>query len=312
MGDVKISLRKRGVSDFLTTGDRLLPVTKPEYVLGLLGPDGKLADQYAPATALEGANYIGIADLNEVGTISIGDLYASEFGSTVDPSTAGSYLKVTSAGNLENNTDPGDHSIFGPGDEGDITFPIHLEVGDYIILKSVNAGGECEWAIRNNSYEIATVVKYGVTKLYAGIDSVSDVLAATAGAMKTTYDLANSKEDAIGTKGSAFNKSFGSGAGQVSEGNHRHASFDRAAGNVGGNVISDITITNGVVTALSWVSIGSIAFLDNALSDIDDGMVLIDEQSLDAKKQGMEYYTTVSNADGGNHNAGDIVAVLEA
>ena len=31
-----------------------------------------------------------------------------------------------------------------------------------------------------------------------------------------------------------------------------------------------------------------------------------------ARKQGLEYYTSEASADAGSHNAGDIVAVLEA
>lgn len=329
--DLKVSLRKRGATDFAGDGQRLLPITKKEYVLGLLGADGRLDPSLVPAWLYSARNYLGILDLDEQSTIDIDDIVTANW-AAADESAQGSYLEVTNAGWLPNGSaNAANYEIIGAGDEGDRTFPIHLEVGDYLVLAKFNASApEYSFAIVNNSHGIADTIQYGITKLYDGVDSASSVLAATANAVKTAYDLAFGKEPAIGAKGTAFNKDFGTGAGTVAEGDHEHSSFDRGATEFGGNVLKTLEITNGVITALTTQSISDIASgaglvvstdldLYTTLADFnsyvttnDSAVSAVNALAVIARKQGLEYYDSVANADGGSHNAGDIVAVLEA
>ena len=333
VADIKVSLRKRGVTDFGADGFRMLPITKKEYVLGLLGADGRLDPSLIPAFLYDARQYVGILDLDEQSTIDIDGVVSGSWGGA-DVSSQGSYLEVTTAGFLTNSSaSSADYEIIGAGDEGDNTFPIHLEVGDYLVLAKYNVSAPTySFAIVNRSHAIADTAQYGVTKLYAGIDSASNVLAGTAGAVKTAYDLANSKEDSIGTKGTAFNKNFGSSGGTVAEGNHQHTAFDATLSGVGAQFLRSITIINGIVTAVALDSVSLGALGGGA---IDDGVNAVDVvwsgsyingliggletgigENMDniaiADKRGLKYYTSVANADAGGHNAGDIVAVLEA
>jgi hypothetical protein len=145
--------------------------------------------------------------------------------------------------------------FIGHGDGGEDDFPLTLEQGDWIVLvQAQSATPKWTWAVIDRRYEHADTATYGVTKLYAGVDSPSNILAATAGAVKTAYDLADTKEPAIGTKGSAFNKNFG-GTGSstdVARRDHYHSTFDRASAVLSGaNVFSNIVVTDGIVTAIS-------------------------------------------------------------
>ena len=84
--------------------------------------------------------------------------------------------------------------------------------GKFIKSMSVDASGhvtaltDAAIALNDISTLTATTSAYGITKLYNGVDSTSNVLAGTANAVKTAYDLAstalstaNSKTSNVGT-----------------------------------------------------------------------------------------------------------------
>lgn len=381
--DLKVSFRKKN-NDFENDGFRILPVTLAEYVVGLLGADGKIDPSLIPAWLFNGRTPVGIVDLSNPG-IDIESIVNDPtlYNGTTDVSAQGGYVEVTSEGDLINQTNPTDHEIVGAGDEGDNEFPIHLEVGDYIVLAKINETAPTySWAIVNRSYRIADTASYGITKLYAGVDSPSNVLAATPGAVKSAYDLANSKETAF-SKNSAFNKNFGGNgvAETVARSDHYHSTFDRASSVLSGAVVfSNIVIDDGIVTSIATrsltlanlgytgdtdannythptftqadidtngaqiidtidlnnghvnaITLRSLVPTDIGTGAIDDGVEASDvvwsgsyiageidtletsiSQVQTLAKKGLEYYVSLSAADAGGHETGDICAVLEA
>jgi hypothetical protein len=54
--------------------------------------------------------------------------------------------------------------VLAPGDEGDNTFPITIEAGDWIIISSW-AANDYEFAIVNNTYQQASTTAYGISRL---------------------------------------------------------------------------------------------------------------------------------------------------
>ncbi len=326
--DLKVSLRKRGATDFDGDGYRLLPVTKPQYVIGLLGSDGKLNSNLMPGYILGGMSYLGIADLDEQSTIDVDGLLAGEYaGMATAADAVGSYLQITSAGFLTNTSgNSAKHEIIGGGDEGDVTFPIHLEVGDWLVLSKVDVGVMYSWSIVNNTYELASESEFGVVKLINSVASASEVLVPVAANVKAAYDLAYGKKDDF-AENNAFNKTFGTSAGQVAEGNHAHGTFDITQG-ASSNVLKEITVLNGIVTAAVFGGITTAQLpmdttgtanviwsgltIQNELTSLEGGINQAQTDAANARKQGLEYYTSEEAANGGSHNLGDVVAVLEA
>jgi hypothetical protein len=344
--DLKVSLRKKGATDFASDGFRLLPITKKEYVLGLMGPDGKIDPNLIPAWLYAARQQAGIADLSFSTPIDIDNIFKDVVGfnmstpPTPESGAQGMYVEVTTAGTLTNTSlNAAEYELIGGGDEGVRTFPLDLETGDYIVLVKVNSSNpKYSFAIVDNTYGDASTTAKGIVKLYDGVDSASAVLAATANSVKQAYDLAASKEDAF-SKGTAFNKNFaGSGvATTVSRSDHTHSTFAYTNADLAGNIIKSITVSNGIITALTTQSLASIAnaaglallidldakanitYVDSEISTlaayVDQGDASlrtdVNANELLAKK-GLEYYTSVASADAGGHNAGDIVAVLEA
>lgn len=73
----------------------------------------------------------------------------------------------------------------------------------------------------------------------------------------------NAKEDGIGAKGTAFNKNFGTGALDVSPGNHAHSKADVGLGQVDNTADIDKPISNATQTALdNKVSTGGVEHFD--------------------------------------------------
>ena len=345
--DLKISLRKRN-TDFASDGYRLLPITKTQYVDGLLGADGKIDPSLIPAWLYAGRTPAGIADLvdaasggRDIDSI-LYDLTGFNFTLGSEPvaadGVAGVYVEITNAGELVNESArSAAYEIVGAGNAGDNTFPMELQTGDYIVLVRVNESNpKYSFAIVDNTYGDATTTAKGIVRLSTSVASDSTTLAATPSSVKAAYDLASSKEDAF-TKNTAFNKNFLTGgnygtATTPARSDHKHGTFGFTSAALGANIINAITVTDGVVTALTTQTLGSVAsaaglVTDTAMSDaiqaaIDGLASYVDTAdathtsnitaATTLAKKGLEYYTTVANADAGGHASGDIVAVLEA
>lgn len=368
--DIKVSLRKRGATNFADDGFRMLPVTKIQYVLDLLGPDGKIHPDLIPAWLFAARQSVGQVWLEPTNGIDIDSIFRGDpgfaFGEVpppIDGGVQGSFVEVVQAGKLINESaNSGRYELIGAGNSGVKDFPVTLETGDYILLAKINENDpKYSFAIVDNVYGDATTVNKGIVQLYDGVDSASGVLAATAGAVKTAYDLASIKEPAIGAKGSAFNKdftssggnngtattvargdhvhtgvyepvistkntafnkNFGTGNSEVARGDHTHSNLDKSESNLGTQIVKKIVVSKGVITELEFQNLASVAVaggvattehVESAISTYDSEMV---QPGLGAvrtlAKKGIEFYDTVALADGGNHNAGDIVAVVES
>ena len=385
--DLKISLRKRGTTNFATDGFRMLPITDKTYVIGLLGSDGKINPDLIPAWLYAGRHQAGIADLvsEAEGGVDIHSIFISITGFNMatppDASAQGEYVEITQTGELTNESaNSALYEIVGAGNAGDKTFPMILQTGDYIVLAKVNASNpKYSFAIVDNTYGDASTTAKGIVQLFDGVTSTSTTLAPTAAAVKTAYDLAATKETAF-TKNTAFNKNFTASGGDAGTGitvargdhkhdglysvlahnhsgvyepiftklsafnrdyagtgsanttarsDHYHSTYDRAASAlVGGVVFSDIVVQDGIVTALSTrtltaASIGtgplddgadstSVVWSGGYLTDLFSSQDGTNSSILALAKKGIEYYTSVTAADAGGHNLGDVVAVLEA
>lgn len=314
--DKKISLRKRGSTDFANDGFRLLPVTKKEYVIGLLDADGKIDPNLMPAFLYGARQYVGMVDCTDpagdIDAIAISsDYFGDGTSGPSDKTLQGAFVEIGTAGTIVNQTNPTEHEIVSghPTDvttnstptESEVDFPLNLEVGDWLVLVKINDSSPTySWAVINRTYETASTANYGITKLYDGVDSTSTVLAATANAVKTVYDLA---DDKLSKNADALTRTTNPLTG-------------------GFEVFSDIVVANGLVTSVSTKSISptniQTAVFDNTMSDSSDygwtsGKIQsqIDSAETVAKKQGLYYYSSVGDADSAGHNLGDIVAVLE-
>lgn len=130
-----------------------------------LGADGKVpAGQLPSSVASGGMVFIGGAN---AGT-DIETLMIAQIGATPAAADAGKYMIVTTGGELTNATGNSAHHTIqsGAGDEGDDTFPVTLEQGDWLVLLSVNEGTPLyTWGIIDNDYLEATSAAYGVVRL---------------------------------------------------------------------------------------------------------------------------------------------------
>jgi len=91
----------------------------------------------------------------------------------------------------------------------------------------------------------------------------------------------NQKEDDIGTKGTAFNKAFGTGSGTVAEGDHTHTKSDISLGNVDNT--SDV---NKPVSTLQQ------AALDDKVDLTPDYIDLVEQVSHPSYVEGRIFYDT--------------------
>lgn len=236
MSDKKIEIRVNTGSAF---GNRYLPVTKPDLVEGLLDQDNNIKAEWF-ADWMTGARRM-------VNTITsdttLADLFVelqSELFS--DESEVGKYFVSNGTHEITLGSGiAGEEHSWQSGEEG-ASGSITVEQEDVVMLvrREYNSTTEVydyEWGVMNNTYATATGSVHGIVKLSDSTVSLSgtgSAVAATPSAVKAAYDLAASKEDAIGAKGSAFNKDFGTGEGEVAEGNHTH-DYD----NFGGFTVTD-------------------------------------------------------------------------
>src|SRR5690606_24644184 len=180
MADLKISLRKRGATNF-ETGDRLLPVTHYNYVEGLIAPDGKISPSLIPAWLYNNRVAVGIAELGSTPSPDISEIFADSMGFDIDindPVSAlqgvqGYFVEVTQAGTVTNTSPNSDmFELVGNGNAGNNEFPITLETGDYILIVKVNeTNPKFSLAIVDNVYGDATTTNKGIVKLYDGVDN---------------------------------------------------------------------------------------------------------------------------------------------
>lgn len=337
MADLKISLRKKGATNF-ETGDRLLPVTNYNYVEGLIGPDGKISPSLIPAWLYNNRIMVGMAELATTPSLNIENILTDTAGFDIQldaPVSAlqgvqGYFVEVTSPGPLLNDSANADmFELIGNGNAGNNEFPVTLETGDYILLVKVNdTNPKFSFAIIDNVYGDATTVNKGIVKLYNGVNSESTTLAATAASVKAAHDLAYTKEDAF-DKNTAFNKNFreeGTLTGNtdtVARGDHKHGTFGFSEADLAGTIIKEIDISDGIVTKLTVRPIAEVAnavglalvtdldsyvTMTNHESDMTDIQSYASSARILAKK-GMEFYNNVAAADSGGHATGDIVIV---
>lgn len=105
-----------------------------------------------------------------------------------------SYIVVTSTMVLSNAVSAADHTMQAPGDEGDSTFPITLEAGDWLVLVEVDdTNDDYTWAIINNTQQDASTAAKGLVRLSdAGdVDLLSGDDVITEGVLKTIIDKHN-------------------------------------------------------------------------------------------------------------------------
>lgn len=83
----------------------------------------------------------------------------------------GQYLQVSTTGVLDQGV-TWTGTVLPPGDEGDYTFPITLEAGDWIVVNAIDFDAEAQtpaptvtFAIVNNTYEFASTTQRGIVRL---------------------------------------------------------------------------------------------------------------------------------------------------
>ncbi len=128
-----------------------------------LGGDGKLASSQLPAAVAGGMNFIGATLAAE----DIENIMSSNIAAVPVDADKGKFMIVTSGGELTNSTgNSANHVLQSPGEEGDSTFPITLEPGDWLILLDVNTSTTTyTWGIIDNDYLEANTTEFGVTRL---------------------------------------------------------------------------------------------------------------------------------------------------
>lgn len=183
----------------------------------------KIPVSQLPASIIGGMRFKGTLALSAGGTID--DVF-----NVINE--VGEYLVVTSTGELTNGTTY-TGVIQAPGDEGDFTFPIELEAGDWIVLTDDSNSGAQEYgfAIINNTYQDATSGVKGIVQLsdYADGDGWN---ALTSGVNVVTETILKA----------ALGDNFGTTAGTVAEGNHTHDIYLQKAG---GTMTGNLTIGDG-------------------------------------------------------------------
>lgn len=158
-----------------------------------LNASSKILETYLPDSFVGGLKYLGaISAATNLDTY--GDLFD-------DPSAKGSYLIATATLSL---TTGGKSTMLTPGDEGDYTFPITVEAGDWVILNNWDTD-DYTWAIINNTHSNATTSAVGLVQL-----SSATVTTSMNGSSKViTEDVLF---DTIGTS-----------AGKIAAGDHNHS-----------------------------------------------------------------------------------------
>jgi hypothetical protein len=120
---------------------------------------GTLSVSRLPSSVIGGMKFAGSIDLSAIGGKSVDDL------GTAGLSAPGDYLIVSAGGQFtQGSTITG--SIEAPGDEGDSSFPVTLETGDWIVLTdSDGTNNTYDLAIVNNTQKDATTTAKGIVEL---------------------------------------------------------------------------------------------------------------------------------------------------
>ena len=129
---------------------------------------GKIVTSQIPSYLFGGLKFSATQGTNT----TLEGLVSSLIGST-DEEREGSYIVASS--NITLTTAQG-HTVQAPGDEGDSTISdgISVEAGDWIIYLGSN-----NWAIKNNTYPLATSGAAGVVQLSAGTATARSQLDST-------------------------------------------------------------------------------------------------------------------------------------
>lgn len=149
-----INLDEKGAAGGVATLDsnqKLTPSQLPDYVFS------------------GGIEFSGVVDLTNGKTVD--DIMDVEDGTTnnlVDK--LGDYLQVSATGDFEQGT-TWTGTILPPGDEGDYTFPVTLEAGDWIVVNEVDhATNNVTFAIVNNTFKYASTTERGIVRLTDAAD----------------------------------------------------------------------------------------------------------------------------------------------
>jgi len=120
---------------------------------------GTISVSRLPASVIGGMQFAGSIDLNGLTGKTVDDL------GTAGLSAPGDYLIVSGAGEFKQGTTI-TATVAAPGDEGDSTFPISLEAGDWIVLTDSDGNNNTyDIAIVNNTYRDATTGTKGIVEL---------------------------------------------------------------------------------------------------------------------------------------------------
>ena len=120
---------------------------------------GTLSVSRLPASVIGGMKFAGSIDLNGLTGKTVDDL------GTAGASAPGDYLIVTGAGEFKQGTTI-TATIEAPGDEGDSSFPVTLEAGDWIVITATDSNTNTyEIAIVNNTYRDASTTTKGIVEL---------------------------------------------------------------------------------------------------------------------------------------------------
>ena len=120
---------------------------------------GTISVSRLPASVIGGMQFAGSIDLNGLTGKTVDDL------GTAGLSAPGDYLIVSADGEFKQGTTI-TATVAAPGDEGDSTFPISLEAGDWIVLTDSDGNNNTyDIAIVNNTYRDATTGTKGIVEL---------------------------------------------------------------------------------------------------------------------------------------------------
>ena len=125
--------------------------------LATLGSDSKITASQLPSYIVGGMKFGGILSFSAPKSVD-------NVMGVID--TVGQYLIVTATGSFTQGTTY-TGTVLAPGDEGDSTFPIDVEAGDWIVITAVDTGNPLlvTFAIVNNTYQNASTTATGITRL---------------------------------------------------------------------------------------------------------------------------------------------------
>lgn len=146
--------------------DVLYPTTIPAQVEGLL-TNNKITPSLLPDSVVGGLRFKGVISLSTAKT-------ADDLVALIDE--VGEYLIVSATGSINQGLlTYTSATVLAPGDEGDSTFPITLEVGDWIIVNEAPdpTPGTVQFAIINNTYQDATTSAKGIVELATNAETAT-------------------------------------------------------------------------------------------------------------------------------------------